>query len=60
MIDYVCNNGLAVLIIAGSWDFLVIRMLLGLLSDELEGLNLLKPSGFFTYLQEFCMVLALR
>jgi len=47
----VCNNGLAVLIIGGSRDIFLIRMLLGLLSDELGGLILLKPSGFFTYRQ---------
>jgi hypothetical protein len=47
----VCNNGLAVLITGGSWDFDVIRMWLGLLYDELEEHNLLKPSGFFTYRQ---------
>ena len=47
----VCKYGLAVLITGGSWDFLVIRMRLGLSCDELEGLNLLKPSGFFTYRQ---------
>ena len=41
----VCNNSLAVLIIGGSWEFIVIRMRLGLLCDQSEGLNTAILSG---------------
>jgi len=41
----VCNNSLAVLIIGGSWEFLVIRMRLGLLCDQSKGLCTVIVSG---------------
>jgi len=41
----VCSNSLAVLIIGGSWEFLVIRMRLGLLCDQSKGLSTTVLSG---------------